>query len=902
MAHYSRFKTLQRRRSKALSSLCRLGVLSLSVAAVAGCGGRTTPVAPVSGPGKPLPDNKALWRLEQIRLPASEAATTLPTTVPVEPAPLDALQLFAQARSALQANQRLTAVQLLDQALAIDPDSYELHVAMGQAAIGTAMESRALPSLSRAVGLHPDGLEGWVQLARLQYRQDEFEQAIGTLRQARLTSEYHRSSDAGIAVDFLLARSLQAGGYDTAALGAYEHLLARVRRLSPMFRGPGDLMQFVFNPELIHAEICKLHIRLGEYDKALVAIDKAIAEGGDDQHYALTRLRLLMRLNRVGEARAYLPQVISRYGTHGEIPSVLREVFAADGGEQAAIVELRRALEARGPDEHLSYALAELLLANQQPDEARDVLHRIVRQTDYAPEPVKRLFAYYESQDQTLSAASLLIEASARRPDQLSEFAPSLARLARLSRSGHIRLRDLQQLRVEHSAEAARLYWIARLADNWNRNELARAMLEKSVRVQPPYAPAFRALITHYWVRHDWDEQRKLKSSQELLMLAQMHGDQALSAELGGLIALHQKNRPQAAAGLLEAMRLGTQSPDVLLAYSLVELMEGNVTEAERNLLSINERHPFFEQAYVALIGFYMERGSINGAMRTLQRWLSADPRNPTARLYQASILLRTQRQDAAEKLLLELFDEYADNTEVLHSIQQLYAQTGRLQQFISLLELKRQGRPDIRELAERLVDIYAQQQRLAEAQRVLNDLHQSATGDSDLLYYVSYLYNRLDDSQSARQVLEEVLRVDASHSSAANDLGYFLADQGQDLDRAEKLIRLAVHEEPDNQAFLDSLGWVMYKRGQFQQAVELLRKAISQTVSPDPIVLDHLGDALYRLGEGEEAVRTWEESARRLGEYPAAAGEIKSLQLRLQTKLRQHRQNQPPSLAPLGT
>ena len=34
-----------------------------------------------------------------------------------------------------------------------------------------------------------------------------------------------------------------------------------------------------------------------------------------------------------------------------------------------------------------------------------------------------------------------------------------------------------------------------------------------------------------------------------------------------------------------------------------------------------------------------------------------------------------------------------------------------------------------------------------------------------------------------------------------------------KNLDQAEKLIRLAVKDEPDNESFLDSLGWVQYKR-----------------------------------------------------------------------------------------
>ena len=88
-----------------------------------------------------------------------------------------------------------------------------------------------------------------------------------------------------------------------------------------------------------------------------------------------------------------------------------------------------------------------------------------------------------------------------------------------------------------------------------------------------------------------------------------------------------------------------------------------------------------------------------------------------------------------------------------------------------------------------------------------------------------------------------------------------YLAQQGRELDRAEKLVRIAVEAEPDNHAFLDSLGWVMYKRGRFEPACEFLEKAIAQTINPDPVVLDHLGDACYRLGRQDDAIKRWDQA-----------------------------------------
>ena len=207
-------------------------------------------------------------------------------------------------------------------------------------------------------------------------------------------------------------------------------------------------------------------------------------------------MQLLQQAGRGGEARKFLPEVISRFGAGTETMSLLREIYASAGGEAAAIADLRRALKADSDDQNIAYALADLLVRAGKADEARSVLAEVVRQLDYQTAPVKRLLAMLESQGRTLEAARLLVEASARHPDQLSEYAGPMAQLTRIWRSNHLRLRDLQAMQVESWAEAARLYWVAQVAGNWDRDELARASLEKAVRGGKPFVPAFRAVAS----------------------------------------------------------------------------------------------------------------------------------------------------------------------------------------------------------------------------------------------------------------------------------------------------------------------------------------------------------------------------------------------------------------------
>lgn len=130
-------------------------------------------------------------------------------------------------------------------------------------------------------------------------------------------------------------------------------------------------------------------------------------------------------------------------------------------------------------------------------------------------------------------------------------------------------------------------------------------------------------------------------------------------------------------------------------------------------------------------------------------------------------------------------------------------------------------------------------------------------------------------DLPAAEQWLEQVLDEFPDDASALNDLGYIWADAGKHLARAERMIRRALEQEPQNAAFRDSLGWVLFRQGRVEEALPELEKAAAD--EPDPTVLEHLGDAYWKLGRREEARSAWARAAKayRQAGQPAKAHPI---------------------------
>jgi tetratricopeptide (TPR) repeat protein len=90
---------------------------------------------------------------------------------------------------------------------------------------------------------------------------------------------------------------------------------------------------------------------------------------------------------------------------------------------------------------------------------------------------------------------------------------------------------------------------------------------------------------------------------------------------------------------------------------------------------------------------------------------------------------------------------------------------------------------------------------------------------------YVAYQSGRTADALSH---LNEALSLDPDNVNAMNSLGYIMAEEGKDLDRALLLCRRAVERRPENPSYLDSLGWVYFKLGRISEARASLRKALS--------------------------------------------------------------------------
>jgi len=189
-----------------------------------------------------------------------------------------------------------------------------------------------------------------------------------------------------------------------------------------------------------------------------------------------------------------------------------------------------------------------------------------------------------------------------------------------------------------------------------------------------------------------------------------------------------------------------------------------------------------------------------------------------------------------------------------------LYQEQKKTEQAIDYLNSVIKIAPDNPELLLYLGSLYEENEEFSKAESVLKQGLEREPDNTRFHFRLGVVYDKWGRKADSINEMETVIRLDPKDANALNYLGYTYADLGEKLDEAERLIKAALEEKPDDGYITDSLGWVYFKKGLFEEAVKYLEKAVS-LVPDDPIILEHMGDAYLEIRHKEKALEFYKRS-----------------------------------------
>jgi tetratricopeptide (TPR) repeat protein len=394
----------------------------------------------------------------------------------------------------------------------------------------------------------------------------------------------------------------------------------------------------------------------------------------------------------------------------------------------------------------------------------------------------------------------------------------------------------LEKLRAGHPADAALSYFLAehyRQAGQWDKAEpLYLALAEKH-----PTLTGYRNLVAAYC---------KQKQPERLLTV------------LGDAVDK---------AGTIEFLGDGGK-----LLLGDAEMVRGLVETARRTLKAAPERLTFGQRLAVALLN--LDAKQWDTAREFFDLALATHPKQAGEIVLAWGLgLLLGERAADAVKVFQRGIDEKLlppDNPAFEFYLAGALAMTDKTDEALAAARRAADRKePKSAQFAARTAWILYHAKRNSEAMRAYNELIADFDGDQAAESREVLREGRLALSNlcvlakqlpAAEEWLEQVLDEFPDDVSASNDLGYLWADQNKHLQRALKMIQVAVAAEPDNAAYRDSLGWVYYRLGRAQEAVQELEKAAAKEA--DPTLLDHLGEAHWKAAQADKARAAWRRAA----------------------------------------
>jgi tetratricopeptide (TPR) repeat protein len=345
--------------------------------------------------------------------------------------------------------------------------------------------------------------------------------------------------------------------------------------------------------------------------------------------------------------------------------------------------------------------------------------------------------------------------------------------------------------------------------------------------------------------------------------------DPGLAPAAALLLQLYTVNPQEADAAMQKFATAQPTDTGLRLAWAQAAIEQQRDGIALAQLQQLVKDAPGLAPAWLLLGHLQTEFGEPAKAVVSLQAYLRlarAEPEPPV--LTPAYIALSEASRELgddvqANRWLDQVVPDANNRVALLSSRAAILVRQGKVDEALRLIDTL----PDAT-AEQRKTRLLARAQTLREAQRyeasyrLLQTGLKRAPGDVDLLYEAAMMADKSGHMKEMQQLLRKAIARDPESQPAFNALGYTMAERGENLPEARKLIARALELSPGNPFVLDSMGWVEYRMGHTDQALDLLQQAYD--ARPDPEIGVHLGEVLWQLGQRDKARAVWKDAQRR--------------------------------------
>jgi tetratricopeptide (TPR) repeat protein len=312
----------------------------------------------------------------------------------------------------------------------------------------------------------------------------------------------------------------------------------------------------------------------------------------------------------------------------------------------------------------------------------------------------------------------------------------------------------------------------------------------------------------------------------------------------------------------------GTPLPEVRMGYARALLDMQRYTEASQQLQAVTTQKPDYAEAWLVQGSLQLQDNQLGPAETSLQRYLQLsdaqrqgeERSRGQAQAYLSLAQIAEKRKDyAAAEAWLNKIENAQDLVGAQNRRASLLAKQGKMDEARALLRaLPERNTADARMKLMAEVQLLRDNKQFQPAYDLLQGALEKSPGDTDLLYDLAMLAEKLGNVGEMERLLRQLIAAKPEYHHAYNALGYSLAERNVRLPEAKQLIQKALEFAPGDPFITDSLGWVEFRMGNKAEAARILDGAYK--TKPDAEIAAHLGEVLWSMGQKERALSIWRE------------------------------------------
>lgn len=490
-------------------------------------------------------------------------------------------------------------------------------------------------------------------------------------------------------------------------------------------------------------------------------------------------------------------------------------LLGSEGRWDDAISSLVRAIAFDPQTNYLEFALARTYLHTEKVEKSVQVLEDLLAQSpDYGAghELLGDVLSFQGDYDQAIEHFRRALELS---PDKMSV-----------------------QMRLGMALE--------RSGDSSSAVDLLESILDE----YPQTSVARLALARIYFEAGRVDDS-KLAYQQ---ILEQAPGHQQAVLEYGKII--FQEDQLAAMDLYLETLKHNPLAAAVHQRVAQIYLSRQELESARTHFKAVLKPYPDNLQVISRIALIDLELKNWNEAEVGFRRLLDIPEHKDRNRYYLSVALSGQSRFDDAIVELEQISPESSNYESSALQLAYLYNKVGRTNNAIQTLQQMLDLGLQQPELYYYLAAFLADVEQYDNALGIIEKGTAEYPKNIRLLYQLGVVYEKLENSPAAVDVMEKILELDREHSDALNFLAYYQAEEGLDLDLA--LVRaLKAYELMPSGYVSDTLGWVYYKLGQYEES-RLYLESAAGSYPEDSVIHEHLGDLYWAMKLWEKAEQSY--------------------------------------------